>query len=161
KELFDLTAQRAELERNYDREVIDRGIWRDGIGGPTYPPPLAILLAPLGWLSPHWAAWLLVELSLAAVLLTPRLLHPLTSDRIHWAVATLGILTMPSFFLAIGVGQNSALSLLILVAGLTLASNGNCVWSGVVWGLFLYKPTWGLAVCWIPAVMGRPRVYLG
>src|SRR5262245_275833 len=48
KQLFDLSAQRAELERNYDREVIDRGIWRDGIGGPTYPPPLALMLAPLG-----------------------------------------------------------------------------------------------------------------
>jgi Glycosyltransferase family 87 len=161
RQLFDLTTQRDELERNYGQDVIDRGIWRDGIGGPSYPPPLAILLAPLGWLSPRWAAWAMVELSIVAVVVSSGLLQRLTRDRIHWEVATLAILTMPSFFLAMGVGQNSALSLLILVSGLALLASHNCIWAGVVLGLFVYKPTWGFAICWIPAVIGRPRVYLG
>src|SRR5262245_2053206 len=78
KNLFDLGVQRAELERHYSPDVIDRGIWREGIGGPTYPPPLAVLLAPLGWLPPSWAQWTLVQLSLLAVIVATRLVHQLS-----------------------------------------------------------------------------------
>jgi hypothetical protein len=149
------------LEKYFDSQIIDRGIWRDGIGGPTYPPPLAIIFAPLGWLKPSTANWVLVEISLIAILATGWLLQRLSNGRIPWDVAALAILTMPSFFLAVGVGQNSALSLLILAGGLTALSSGNCFAAGLVWGLFVYKPTWGLAICWVPAIMVRPRAYFG
>jgi hypothetical protein len=160
-QLFDQRTQRAELEAHFDQAVIARGIWREGIGGPTYPPPLAVLLAPLGLLSPRWAAWTLVELSIMSVVLAARWLQRLTCERIPWEAGTLAILTLPSFFLAVGVGQNSAVSLLIFVGGLALAARDKSIGAGLVWGLFAYKPTWGLAVCWLPAVMGKPRAYWG
>jgi hypothetical protein len=161
RNLFDLETQRAELERNYAADVIDRGIWREGIGGPTYPPPLAILLSPLGFLSPRWAAWLVVQLSVVSVVVAAHCAQRLTGGRLWWEVAALAVLSMPSFFLAVGVGQNSAFSLLILVAGLTCLSQGRDFAAGVAWGLFAYKPTWGLAVAWLPCVLWRPRAYLG
>jgi hypothetical protein len=159
--LFDLTVQRAELDRHYQSVVIDSGIWREGIGGPTYPPTLAVVLAPLGWLSPRWAQWVVVELSVVAIIVTACLVARLTAGRIPWEVGTLAALSFTPFFLAVGLGQNSAFSLLIVASGWALLASGRDVWAGAVLGLFAIKPTWGVAVVWIPLVLARPRVYLG
>src|SRR5437870_7616179 len=72
KNLYDPAVQRAELGRHFSSEVIERGIWRNGIGGPTYPPTLAVTFAPLGLLSPRWAQWVLVEFSVVLTVLAAR-----------------------------------------------------------------------------------------
>ncbi len=159
--LFDLDVQRAELEKHFDREVIDHGIWREGIGGPTYPPTLGVGFSPLGWLAPRWAQWVLVEISVLAVLLAAWQLSRTAARGVTWELCVLATLSFPGFFLAMGVGQNSALSLAVFVAGWTLLARDREFAAGAVWGLFAIKPTWGLAVAWLPAAVGRPRAYLG
>lgn len=161
RDLFNLKVQRAELERHYTSEVVDRGIWRDGIGGPTYPPTLAVVFAPLGWLSPQSAQWVVVQLSVLLVVIAARVVSRMTAGQITAEAGTLAILCFPSFFLAVGVGQNSALSLAMFVGGFALLTGRRDFLAGAVWGLFAIKPTWGIAVAWIPAVVGRPRAYLG
>ena len=159
--LFNLDVQRAELEKYYTAEVIDHGIWRDGIGGPTYPPTFAVIFAPLGWLSPQTAQWVVVQLSVLLVVIAARVVSRMTGGRITAEAGTLAILCFPSFFLAVGVGQNSALSLAIFVGGFALLTGRHDFLAGAVWGLFAIKPTWGFAVAWIPAVVARPRAYVG
>jgi hypothetical protein len=159
--LYDPVVQRAELEEHFSSEVIERGIWREGIGGPTYPPTLAVLFAPLGLLPPHAAQWCVVQFSLLLVLLAARQVQRFTAGRMSWEAAALATLAMPSFFLAMGVGQNSAMSLAILASGWSLLVRERPLAAGAVWGLFALKPTWGIALAWIPAVVGRPRAYLG
>jgi hypothetical protein len=161
RQLFDFNVQRAELQRHYSSAVIDSGIWREGIGGPTYPPTLAVVFAPLGWLSPSAAQWVVVELSLVAIIMTAFLIARMTAGAIPWEIGTLAALTFTPFFLAVGLGQNTAFSLLIVTAGWALLAGGRDVWAGVAWGLFAIKPTWGVAVVWIPLVLARPRAYLG
>jgi hypothetical protein len=159
--LFDQSTQRAELERHYTTEVIDRGIWREGIGGPTYPPTFAVVFAPLGWLTPAAAQWVVVQISVLMVIVAARWMSRMTDGRITTESAALATLCLPSFFLAVGVGQNSAVSLAIFVAGFALLSERRDFAAGLVWGLFAMKPTWGFAIAWIPAVTLRPRAYLG
>lgn len=161
KSLFHVDVQRAELEKYYTAEVIDHGIWRDGIGGPTYPPTMGVAFAPLGWLSPQSAQWVIVQCSVLLVVIASRLVSRITAGSIAASEATLATLCFPSFFLAVGVGQNSALSLAIFAGGFALLTGRRDFLAGAVWGLFALKPTWGIAVAWIPAVVGRPRAYLG
>ena len=141
--------------------MIERGIWHDGIGGTTYPPTLGVLIAPLGWLPPSWAQWVVVEVSVLLVLIAAMQVSCVTSGRVPWEAAALATLSFPSFFLAMGVGQNSALSLLIFVLGWSLLVRDHDILAGAVFGLFALKPTWGVAIAWIPAVVGRPRAYIG
>ena len=159
--LFHLPSQRQELERHFAPETIVRGIWRDGIGGPTYPPTFAIVAAPLGWLSPRVAQWTVIQLSLLAMVLTAGLISGMTRGKVPWEHAIVGTICLPSFFFAIGLGQNTAWSLLILVGGLRLLASGRDVYAGLVWGIFAAKPTWGVAVVWLPLALGRPRVFWG
>lgn len=159
--LFDLATQRRELERHFSTKVIDHGIWRAGVGGPTYPPVQAVLFAPLGWLEPASAQALLVRISLMLCVVTAWCISRLTERSVSMATALLAILVFPAFFFNIGVGQNAALSLTILTGGWLLAIRGFDVWAGVVWGIFAFKPTWGIAVAWVPLALGRPRIWLG
>ena len=161
RQLFDLGVQREELEKNYTPEAIDHGIWREGIGGPTYPPTFAVVFAPLGRLSPAAAQWAIVQISVLLVIVSARTLSRLTAGRISAEAATLATLCLPSFFLAVGVGQNSAISLAVFVIGFALLAERRDFAAGLVWGLFAIKPTWGLAIAWIPVVTLRPRAYLG
>jgi hypothetical protein len=85
----------------------------------------------------------------------------MTGGQINTETAALATLTLPSFFLAIGVGQNSAISLAIFVIGFALLAERRDFAAGLVWGLFAIKPTWGIAIAWIPTVTLRPRAYLG
>jgi hypothetical protein len=159
--LYDPTRQRAELEQHLSPATIERGIWREGIGGPTYPPVQAVLFAPFGWLPPALAQWLLVEFSLLLVAGTGWMVHRLTDGRVSMAAAVLAILWFPGFFFCIGVGQNTAFTLAIVVAGWTLMVRGRAYWAGAVWGLLAFKPTWGLALVWVPLAVRRPRTYVG
>jgi hypothetical protein len=161
RSLYDPVVQRAELDRHFSREVIERGIWREGIGGPTYPPTFAVLLAPLGLLPPAWAQWLVVELSLVAVLLSAWSVYRLSNGGLDYGLAVLMALVSPNFFLAIGLGQNSAFSLAVLAIGWSLLARQRDLLAGAVWGIFALKPTWGLAIVWLPAAVRRPRAYIG
>src|SRR5262245_5496370 len=69
RHLFDLERQRSELERFLPVDVIDHGVWRPEIGGPTYPPTFAVTIAPLGFLTPRHAQTFIVWLSIPLALI--------------------------------------------------------------------------------------------
>lgn len=160
RQLYDLDRQRAEMRKHYSERIIDL-LWVPGIGIPTYPPVQALLYAPLGALSPSRAQWVVVQISLLAVVLTGLCVRRMTAGAISCSAVVLAILLLPAFLFTVGLGQNSAVSLAIVAGGWSLLGTGRGFWAGALWGLLVYKPPWLLAVAWVPAVVARPRAYVG
>ena len=77
------------------------------------------------------------------------------------SAAVLSVLVQPAFFCNVGLGQNAAITLALIIGGWSLSKQGHPLAAGLVWGFLAYKPTWGIAVCWIPLVVGQPRAYVG
>ena len=160
-QMYEREVQLAELARHYSPEFVEDNFGKQPMYGPTYPPTLGVLFAPLGLLSPAQAQWVVVELSLVLVLVASLALSRITDGRITWETAVVATCTLPPFCCALALGQNTALSLAIVTIGWLCLTRERPVLAGAVWGLFALKPTWGLAVVWIPLVVGRPRAYLG
>ena len=160
-QMYEREVQLAELARHYSPEFVEDNFGKQPMYGPTYPPTLGVLFAPLGLLSPAQAQWVVVELSLVLVLVASLALSRITDGRITWETAVVATCTLPPFCCALALGQNTALSLAIVTIGWLCLTRERPVLAGAVWGLFALKPTWGLAVGWIPLVVGRPRAYLG
>ena len=55
------------------------------------------------------------------------------------------------------LGQNPTVSLAIVVWGWALASRGYMIGGGMIWGLFAFKPVWGLAFFLVPVLTRRWR----
>src|SRR5262249_3902028 len=55
------------------------------------------------------------------------------------------------------LGQNPTITLAIAIWGWALAVRGYSVAGGMVWGLFAFKPVWGLAFFLVPLLSGRWR----
>lgn len=131
----------------------------------AYPAFYAALLAPLGLLPPLVAkgvfSALMLCFALAALLIGVRLQRPTTG---HWPEAlALGLALVP-LDLAIAGGQNSALSLLLLVASSALLQRGDRrgdVAAGALLGLWLFKPHFALMAIGMALAMRRWRVLLG
>jgi hypothetical protein len=128
------------------------------VGGPLYPPVHALLFSPLGLLAPGRAyrAWQIAGLLLG--LLAGWGVRQLSEGRIWWPVATVLVILFPGFGSALSLGQNSPLSLAILVWGWLLIARGRPGWGGVVWGLLAYKPVWAAAFLLVPVWTRRWRV---
>jgi arabinofuranan 3-O-arabinosyltransferase len=134
-------------------------IEKPAVGGPLYPPIHAFLYAPLGLFEhPRDALHLFQFLSIGFALFAARGLALLTQGRVWWSAAFAAVLLYPGCRSSIDLGQNPTLSLCIVVWGWVLAAR-NREWSaGAVWGLFAFKPIWGLAFFLVPLVMGRWRI---
>jgi hypothetical protein len=85
----------------------------------------------------------------------------LSRGRIPWSVATLVLFLFPGSRGGMDLGQNPTLSLAIAVWGWALASRGYHLAGGAVWGLFAFKPVWGLAFFVVPLLMRRWRFCAG
>jgi len=118
-----------------------------GVYGPFgNPPPLALLLSPLGHLSFEtawfvWSAVAVIGIGVAACLLGSK--HPLIF--IAWS------LLLPPVYYALTFGQLSVLWLVILSGTYQLLKRGHFIAGGAVAGLLVMKPTLavGLAVWWL------------
>lgn len=129
------------------------------IGGPLYPPVHALFYAPLGFVAnPQHAFRILQVFSLLVIFLTGLGVKVLTDGRVWWSAAALCILLFPGTRGALDLGQNPALSLCVLVWGWALVHRGYPVAGGMVWGLFAFKPVWGLAFFLVPLLMRKWRV---
>ncbi len=112
------------------------------------PPVFALLMAPLTALPYGWAAAAWLALTLVLLAGAFRLLWPLLGD---WGVThrsriVLGLVaSWPLVALLVG-GQNSALWLFLLVAGLWLLAANRDTQAGVVLGLGMLKPQLFLAL---------------
>jgi len=128
------------------------------IGGPLYPPVHAFLYAPLGLLDPQDAYYLFQLLTIGFAILAARGLVILSGGWIWWPVAAAAILLYPGCRVSIDLGQNPTLSLCVAVWGWVLVMRKREWAGGALWGLFAFKPVWGLAFFLVPLVMGRWRV---
>jgi arabinofuranan 3-O-arabinosyltransferase len=128
------------------------------IGGPLYPPVHAFLYAPLGAIdSPQRAYRVFQVIATAFVFLAGLGVKVLTRGRIWWSVATLALFLYPGTRGGMDLGQNPTITLTIAIWGWVLAARGYNIAGGVVWGLFAFKPVWGLAFFLVPLLTGRWR----
>ncbi|HEY1188077.1 MAG TPA: glycosyltransferase family 87 protein, partial [Gemmata sp.] len=133
-------------------------VQKPSIGGPLYPPVHALFYAPLGLIeSPQRAYRVFQAFSLFVVLMNGLGIKLLTRGRIWWPVAALCLLVFPGTRGGVDLGQNPALSLGIIIWGWVLASRGYPVAGGMVWGLFAFKPVWGMAFFLVPLLMRQWR----
>jgi hypothetical protein len=130
-------------------------------GGPLYPPTNAFVLMPLALLPPRTAyrCSQVVELLLGFV--SGLGIALLSRGRVWWPVATVAVMIFPGFGAGVQLGQNSPLSLAILVWGWVLLARGHPIGGGVVWGLFAFKPVWAAAFFLVPLLSRRWRTCVG
>jgi arabinofuranan 3-O-arabinosyltransferase len=128
------------------------------IGGPLYPPVHAFLYAPLGLIErPRVAYQVFQVVAVLTVLVAGRGVTVLSRGRTAWPVATAALFLFPGTRSGLDLGQNPTLTLAIAVWGWALASRGYTAAGGAVWGLFAFKPVWGLAFFLVPVLTRRWR----
>ncbi len=159
--LYDPIAQLSLLSSAFGGAVPD-DLWagrNDLLGAFFYPPPAALLYAPVGLLPVHTATLVLPVVSLVAFLGAGGLLSRVTGLRPFAAVGA--TLLVPAVFHCHVLGQNGGLALLVLAGASLALCRGRNVLAGVILGALAVKPSWWIAVAWVPLVLGRPRLMLG
>jgi hypothetical protein len=129
-------------------------------GGPLYPPINALVFYPLGLMRPNDAYHANQIVGLVLALLAGLGIRQLAQGRIWWPVAVVGVIGFPGFKGSCTLGQNSALTLTIVIWGWVLIAAGRPGRAGVVWGLLAFKPVWALAIFLVPFLTRRWRVCL-
>jgi hypothetical protein len=129
--------------------------------GPLYPPTAGLLFAPIALLPPQAAHAVMAMLYLQMACVVGWLLKVITRGRLRAGEGTLLAMVFPNFPVAIVLGQNSMLSLLIVVAGWAVASRGWPLLGGLIWGLLAYKPVFAVALIMVPVVQCRWRMVIG
>jgi arabinofuranan 3-O-arabinosyltransferase len=127
------------------------------VGGALYPPIHAMLMWPLGHLRPLPAYHTFQVLGILLALLTGWGVRRLTEGRIWWPVAVTAVLVFPGFCNSLNLGQNSVVTLTILVYGWTLLARKRPLLGGAIWGLLVYKPVWAAAMFLVPLLTRRWR----
>ncbi|MFT3878754.1 MAG: glycosyltransferase family 87 protein [Gemmatales bacterium] len=143
------------------RKGREKELVRDGIDGPLYPPTAALFFGFYGILSPRQAHAVGVLFGLLCTYLTAYLLQLVTRGKLPADFAALVILFFPHHFPGLLLGQNHAFTLLLLTLGWWLLGRGQSFLAGLVWGLFIYKPVFLLALALIPLSLLNLRLFLG
>ena len=167
--LYDRDVQRRTLRRAYPRADADRLMkWMMGddaaepggrnVGGPLYPPLHAFVWAPLGLLPPRPSYRVAQLLNVVLIFVCGLAVVRLSKGRLWWPLATLLLLAFPGYGGSQNLGQNSSLSLALLLWGWVLVKEGRDGWAGMVWGLLAFKPTWAVAFFLVPLVTARWRM---
>lgn len=142
--------------------AVDSRIWlprNDQLGAFFYPPPAMAPYALLGLLPLPMAALLVALVNLGAALAAGLLLARPAGLTRPAAVAL--VLLLPSAFNSFALGQNGLWTLLVLVGGGALCARGRPWAGGALLGLLLAKPSWLLAICWLPLLVGGWPTLLG
>lgn len=171
-ELYDREALRQVLVASYGKEDAAKllswfmpGGTREGraILGPLYPPVNAFVAAPLSLLPPQTAYRVHEIADLLLLVLTALGVTVLSSGRIWLPVAILLIALFPGFQGNVALGQNSVLSLAILVWGWVLMARRpetGDAGGGALWGLLAYKPVWAASFFLVLPLARRWRAAL-
>jgi Glycosyltransferase family 87 len=119
-----------------------------------YPPPFLLVCAPLGLggYFPALALWLAGTAAAFVAALRPWL------GRLNWRQLALVLAAYPAAVLTITHGQTSFLAAALLGGGVWLAANGRKGWAGVLLGLAVIKPQFGLLVPLALLAAGEWRV---
>ena len=158
--LYDPVAHRAALAVAVGE--VDASIWlprNDQLGAFFYPPPAMAPYALLGLLPLRTATLLMALINLVAAVVGGVLMARPAGLARPAAVAL--VLLLPSAFFSFALGQNGLWTLLLLVAGGALCARGRPVVGGVALGLLLAKPSWLVATCWLPLLVGGWPALLG
>ena len=106
------------------------------------PPHVALLYTPLAFVSFNTAALIWTAFSILCIAISVRLLEPFAPRlfREHRIVTILILVSSFPIFELLGAGQQSALTLLLMVGGVRLVLADQQGWAGVVFALGAIKP---------------------
>lgn len=118
----------------------------DPVGGPLYPPIHAFVMAPIALISdPYWAYRVTQAILMGFVFIAGLGVKYLTRGRWWWSAATAFLLLFPGARGGVDLGQNSPVSIAILIWGWALIVRGRPGWGGFLWGLLAFKPVWAVS----------------
>lgn len=125
----------------------------------AYPPPVAGAYAAFSLL-PYVAAYVVHTVLMAAAMIGAFLLmRPmLPSTRPDGVVVGAVAFTFVPVFMAVTLGQNTAILVLLVAASWRLARDGRDEVAGVALGLLLYKPQYAVPLIGLHLVRGRWRL---
>jgi alpha-1,2-mannosyltransferase len=155
-----------ELEGLYDPARQSRA-QADLHGGETgylafaYPPHVAVAYAPLSALPYRFSYVIHTGLMAAAVLAALHLIRPMVGvvDRFYWLVSAAALSFWP-LFRAVGAGQNTAVTLLLLAVAWRALTNERELLAGIAVGLMLFRPQYAIPVIVLLVVARRRRAVL-
>lgn len=130
------------------------------VGGALYPPIHGLIMYPLGLLRPTQAYRVQQVLGILLALLAGAGISLLSEGRIWWPMAVVGVIFFPGFASALNLGQNSILTLTLLIWGWVFMTRNRPVSGGIVWGVLAFKPVWAAAFFLVPLVTRRWRACL-
>lgn len=153
--LFDLVVQ-----QDTQRQILGIADHR-GLGAFVNPPAVAAAFVPFALL-PYRVAYIAYTLAMAAAFLVAmRRLRPfLPGLQRQWGIVIGVSLLFYPLFITITGGQNTALSLLLLVAAFTRLREGRDARAGVALGLLFFKPQLALLFCLLLLPSKRYRCFL-
>jgi len=119
---------------------------RVGVGGPLYPPIQAFFMLPFATGDHPQAAYFAMQYVQTLLCFAAGLgVCVFSRGRFWWPLASSLILLYPGSRGGIDLGQNSALSLTLLIWGWCSLSRGKPMLGGVIWGFLAYKPVWAIS----------------
>lgn len=134
----------------------------EGVLAFAYPPHVALAYAPLAALPYRVSYALHTALMLACLVSALTLARPLIPLlQRHFETATIAAIAFYPMFRAITAGQNTALSLLLLVASWRFVHEGRDLSAGVMLGLLLFKPQLAAPLIGLHLLARRDRVIAG
>ena len=140
----------APLAERRDSEIITQFYIHSApdynIGGPLYPPIHAFFMLPFALGEhPQEAYFAMQYVQMLFCFVAGLGVCFLSRGRIWWPVATAIILSFPGARGVIDLGQNSALTLSLLIWGWVLLSRSHPILGGCLWGIIAYKPVWSVS----------------
>lgn len=138
---------RPQSERDADRLVAWYPTTPDStLAGPLYPPIHAFVMAPIAGIdNPQIAYRVWQGVMLGCVLAAGWGVRLLTNGRWWWPVASVYLIGFTGARAGIDLGQNAAITVMLLIMGWALRLRNRPVAAGVVWGLLAFKPVWALS----------------
>ncbi len=151
-----------DLERQHQAQ---ESLWEDGSDTVlyfAYPPAIALVYAPFTVLEFRWSFLLHTLLMVAALALSIHLLKPrFPWLRDHLAVALAAALFFYPLMRATFGGQNTALTLLLIVATWRLVADGRGFAAGIALAALFYKPQFAVPLIGLFILDRRWRVLGG
>ncbi|MFN7974812.1 MAG: glycosyltransferase family 87 protein [Acidobacteriota bacterium] len=130
----------------------------------SYPPPAALVFAPLAAFGLEVGATLFALASVALGLLAAVAASAATRGRLPVWGALLLIELFPGYYYDLALGQNGLLTLAILCVAFRWLGDGAPLRAGLLLAVLAYKPQWLVATAWLPAIAApgrRRRFYAG
>lgn len=167
--LYLVGPQRTALADSYEGEdlaYVDETILLkdnpdEAVEGPLYPPIAGLVYWPFALLPPPASKAVLVLAYALLAFVCGRLLRAITVGKLRTGEAALFVLLFPVTSSAISMGQNSVLTLAVVLGGWALWGRGRPWAAGLVWGLLAYKPVFAVALLWVPLALLSWRMFLG